>query len=80
MKLFFLGQKVVILSSNPGIIKQEFTVDLPYQRERTGNKFISLREKVLAEIRSNGELKYSLDPLNMVSINRRELGLLCKLK
>lgn len=48
----FLGEKVVIVSGKPGRIKNEITVDLPYPRYRTAPEFVSLRERVLMEIRS----------------------------
>jgi len=42
----FLSNRIVVLTTAPGRIKQVFTVDHPYPRERGDHRFVSLREEI----------------------------------
>ena len=42
----YLSNRVVVMTSSPGTVKQIFTVELSYPRSRADHGFISLREKI----------------------------------
>jgi NitT/TauT family transport system ATP-binding protein/sulfonate transport system ATP-binding protein len=51
----FLGSRVVVMSARPGRIKTEIAVDLPHPRSyriRTTPAFVSLKERLVEEIRA----------------------------
>ena len=51
----FLGSRVVVMSARPGRIKTEIAVDLPHPRSyriKTTPEFVSLKERLVEEIRS----------------------------
>ncbi len=44
----FLADRIVVLSDNPGCIKDIFTVDLPRPREIDSAEFLAVRHKILS--------------------------------
>ncbi|MCC8105787.1 MAG: ABC transporter ATP-binding protein [Clostridiales bacterium] len=44
----FLADRIVVLSDNPGCIKDIFTVDLPRPREIDSPEFLAVRHKILS--------------------------------
>jgi sulfonate transport system ATP-binding protein len=44
-----LGQRVVVMSPRPGRIRRLVEIDLPYPRDRAGERFASYRREILAE-------------------------------
>ncbi|MCD7717409.1 MAG: ABC transporter ATP-binding protein [Lachnospiraceae bacterium] len=44
----FLADRIVVLSNNPGCIKDIFTVDLPRPREIDSPEFLAVRHKILS--------------------------------
>ncbi len=44
----FLADRIVVLSDNPGCIKDIFTVDLPRPREIDSSEFLAVRHKILS--------------------------------
>lgn len=45
----FMGNRVVVMSSKPGVVKKIIPVELPRKRNRTGTDFAYIRRKVFAE-------------------------------
>lgn len=43
----FLADKIVVLSDNPGSIKEIFTVDLPRPRQIDSEEFLAIRHNIL---------------------------------
>ncbi len=52
----YLGDRVVVMSSKPGIIKKIIPVELPRPRDRTDGDFAFLRKKVYSEFFDNQEI------------------------
>ncbi len=46
----YLGERVVVMSSSPGCVKNIYTVDLGYPRRMIDAAFIALRERITADI------------------------------
>jgi NitT/TauT family transport system ATP-binding protein len=44
----FLSNRVVVMTDSPGTVKQIYSIDLSYPRQRADHAFISLREKIAA--------------------------------
>jgi NitT/TauT family transport system ATP-binding protein len=44
-----LGQKVVLMASNPGCIQRILDIHLPYPRERTDVNFTTIRRELFEE-------------------------------
>ncbi len=44
-----LGQRVVVMSPRPGRIRRIVEIDLPYPRDRAGERFAAYRREILAE-------------------------------
>ena len=45
----YMGNRVVVMSSKPGVVKKEIPVELPRRRNRTGTDFAYIRRKIFAE-------------------------------
>lgn len=45
----YMGNRVVVMSSKPGVVKKVIPVELPRKRNRTGSDFAYIRRKVFAE-------------------------------
>lgn len=45
----YMGNRVVVMSSKPGVVKKEIPVELPRKRNRTGTDFAYIRRKIFAE-------------------------------
>lgn len=45
----YMGNRVVVMSSKPGVVKKEIPVELPRKRNRTGTDFAYIRRKIYAE-------------------------------
>lgn len=43
----YLGGRVIVMSPRPGRIREIFTVDMPYPRNRSSHQFMELRGKIL---------------------------------
>lgn len=54
----FLADRIVIMTSSPGKVKSVIDVPLARKRDRTGNDFLKIRDRVFAEL----ELKDSNEP------------------
>jgi len=48
----YLGDRVVIMSARPGMIKEVIKVDVPRPRKRTSSEVNKYREQILQELRS----------------------------
>ncbi|MCD7820486.1 MAG: ABC transporter ATP-binding protein [Lachnospiraceae bacterium] len=46
----FLADRIVVLSDNPGCIKDIFTVDLPRPRQIDSAKFLTVRHRILTSV------------------------------
>jgi len=46
----YLGERVVVMSSSPGSVKNIYPIDLGYPRRLTDAAFIALRERITADI------------------------------
>jgi NitT/TauT family transport system ATP-binding protein len=46
----FLADRIVVLTTRPGRIKEIYTIDLPRPRDRGDGKFIELRKTILDEL------------------------------
>lgn len=51
----FLGDRVIVMSNKPGVIKEIFDVNLPRARDRTSVEFAMLRKKIYAQFFENTE-------------------------
>ena len=45
----YMGNRVVVMSSKPGVVKKVIPVELPRKRNRTGTDFAYIRRQVFAE-------------------------------
>ena len=45
----YMGNRVVVMSSKPGVVKKEIPVELPRKRNRTGTDFAYIRRKIYKE-------------------------------
>lgn len=45
----FMGDRVIVMSSKPGVVKKEFVIDLPRPRDRSSIDFTNIRKKVYNE-------------------------------
>ncbi|SEA20369.1 sulfonate transport system ATP-binding protein [Pseudobutyrivibrio sp. ACV-2] len=45
----YMGNRVVVMSSKPGVVKKVIPVELPRKRNRTGTDFAYIRRKVYSE-------------------------------
>ena len=45
----YMGNRVVVMSSKPGVVKKVIAVELPRKRNRTGTDFAYIRRQVFAE-------------------------------
>lgn len=52
----YLADKVIVLSSRPGTIKEVVTVDLPEPRDRNGIDFLNIRRKIYEQFFDNDQL------------------------
>jgi NitT/TauT family transport system ATP-binding protein len=48
----FLGRRVIVMSANPGSIRSDFRIDLPYPRLRDSPQFADLYTTIGREIRA----------------------------
>ncbi|HXZ23775.1 MAG TPA: ABC transporter ATP-binding protein [Methanomassiliicoccales archaeon] len=46
----YLADRIVVMTTRPGTVKEIFTIDLPRPRDRVSVEFANLRKKVLAEL------------------------------
>ncbi len=46
----YLADKIIVMTSRPGTIKEIFTVPIPRPRDRASLEFANLRKKILAEL------------------------------
>lgn len=53
----FLGNKVIIMSTNPGRIQKVISIDLPYPRKKSSTAFQEFRQLVLREFEKVEELE-----------------------
>ncbi|MDH4123144.1 MAG: ABC transporter ATP-binding protein [Thermoplasmata archaeon] len=51
----FLADRIVVMTSRPGTVKESIDVDIPRPRDRTSQEFIRIRGKVLAELQEEFE-------------------------
>jgi ABC-type nitrate/sulfonate/bicarbonate transport system ATPase subunit len=52
----YLGDKVLVMRSGPGHIASEIKVDVPEPRDRASLAFVTLRQRILAEMEAHGRL------------------------
>ena len=43
----YMGTKVVVMAPRPGRVVEEINIDLPYPRNRSGEKFTEYRTRIL---------------------------------
>lgn len=46
----YLADRIVVMTSRPGTVKEIFTIDWPRPRDRASVEFAALRKKILAEL------------------------------
>lgn len=51
----FLGDRVIVMSNKPGVVKEIFDVNLPRERDRTSTEFSILRKKIYSQFFENTE-------------------------
>jgi NitT/TauT family transport system ATP-binding protein len=47
----YLADRIVVMATRPGTIKQVFDVDLPYPRDRQGRAFLELEQQIKLLVR-----------------------------
>jgi NitT/TauT family transport system ATP-binding protein len=48
----YLADRIIVMTSRPGTIRDAFTIHMPRPRDRASVEFTSLRKKILAELES----------------------------
>jgi ABC-type nitrate/sulfonate/bicarbonate transport system ATPase subunit len=64
----YLGDRVIVMSPNPGRVRRIVEVDLPHPRDRRSPLLHRLKDEILAELTGNAEG----DPANLVAFPGRE--------
>jgi NitT/TauT family transport system ATP-binding protein len=47
----YLADRIVVMATRPGAVKQIFDVDLPYPRDRLGAAFLGLEQQIKQLVR-----------------------------
>ena len=47
----YLADRIVVMATRPGAVKQIFDVDLPYPRERLSAAFLALEQRIKQLVR-----------------------------
>jgi len=66
----YLGDRVVVMSPNPGRIRRVVDVDLPHPRDRSSPLLHRLKDEILAELTSGADTARA--PANLVHLPSRE--------
>lgn len=51
----YMSTRVIVMTPNPGKIRDDINIDLPYPRERASDEFIEYRKKILNELHLGGK-------------------------
>lgn len=53
----YMSTRVIVMTPNPGKIRDDINIELPYPRERASDEFIEYRKKILNELHLGGKHK-----------------------
>lgn len=51
----YMSTRVIVMTPNPGKIRDDINIELPYPRERASDEFIEYRKKILNELHLGGK-------------------------
>ena len=51
----YMSTRVIVMTPNPGKIRDDITIDIPYPRQRASDEFVEYRKKILNELHLGGK-------------------------
>ena len=51
----YMSTRVIVMTPNPGKIRDDITIDIPYPRQRASDEFVEYRKQILNELHLGGK-------------------------